>query len=64
MTKEEKRKYEAFQYWIQTNTERGVTTIPDDLCLFAVNLIKKLQKENEQLRTEVNSLKKGEVKYE
>ena len=67
MTKEEKRKYEAFQYWIQTNTEKGVTTIPDDLCLFAVNLINKLQKENEefkilkkeneQLRTEVNSLK-------
>lgn len=26
--------------------------------------IKKLQKENEQLRTEVNGLKKGEVKYE
>lgn len=70
MTKEEKRKYEAFQYWIQTNTEKGVTTIPDDLCLFAVNLINKLQKENEefkilkkeneQLRTEVNSLKKKE----
>lgn len=26
--------------------------------------IKHLQKENEQIRTEVNSLKKGEVKYE
>lgn len=31
-------------------------------CLEVSN--KKLQKENEQLRTEVNSLKKGEVKYE
>lgn len=50
MTEEEKRKYEAFQYWIQTNTERGVTTIPDNLCLFVVNLIKKLQKENEKLK--------------
>lgn len=47
MNDEEKRKYEAFQYWIQTNTERGVTAIPDNLCLFVVNLIEKLQKENE-----------------
>ena len=46
MNEKEKRKYEAFQYWIQTNTERGVTTIPDNLCLFVINLIKSLQKEN------------------
>ena len=39
MNEEEKRKYEAFQYWIQTNTEKGVTTIPYTLCLFVVNLI-------------------------
>ena len=50
MNEEEKRKYEAFQYWIQTNTERGVTTIPDNLCLFIVNLIKGLQKENEKYK--------------
>ena len=53
MNEEEKRKYEAFQYWIQTNTERGVATIPDNLCLFVVNLIKSLQKENEELKNEV-----------
>lgn len=50
MNEEEKRKYEAFQYWIQTNTEKGVTTIPDNLCLFVVNLIRSLQKDNEELR--------------
>lgn len=50
MNEEEKRKYEAFQYWIQTNTERGVTTIPDNLCLFVVNLIKSLQKENKKYK--------------
>lgn len=50
MNDEEKRKYEAFQYWIQTNTERGVTAIPDNLCLFVVNLIEKLQKENEKYK--------------
>ena len=52
MNEEEKRKYEAFQYWIQTNTEKGVTTIPDNLCLFVVNLIKSLQKENEELKSD------------
>lgn len=50
MSEEEKRKYEAFQYWVKTNTEKGVTTIPDSLCLFVVNLIKKLQKENEKYK--------------
>ena len=50
MNEEDRRKYEAFQYWIQTNTEKGVTTIPDTLCLFVVNLIKSLQKENEELK--------------
>lgn len=53
MNEEEKRKYEAFQYWIQTNTEKGVTTIPDTLCLFVVNLIKSLQKENEKLKNKL-----------
>lgn len=53
MNEEEKRKYEAFQYWIQTSTERGVTTIPDNLCLFAANLIKSLQRENEELNEKI-----------
>ena len=55
MNEEEKRKYKAFQYWIQTNTERGVTTIPDNLCLFVINLIKSLQKENEELKQDRNN---------
>lgn len=33
-------------------TEKGVTTIPDNLCLFIVNLIKSLQKENEELKAD------------
>lgn len=53
MNEEEKRKYEAFQYWIQTNTERGVATIPDNLCLFVINLIKRLQKENKELNKKI-----------
>lgn len=63
MNQEEKRKYEAFQYWIQTNTERGVTTIPDNLCLFIVNLIKSLQKENEELKIKNNAIKRESEAY-
>lgn len=63
MNEEEKRKYEAFQYWIQTNTERGVTTIPDNLCLFVVNLIKSLQKENEKLNNRCRNLDKEAQGY-
>lgn len=62
MNDEEKRKYEAFQYWIQTNTERGITAIPDNLCLFVVNLIEKLQKENEELKEDRDKFKKGLLK--
>ena len=60
MNEEEKRKYEAFQYWIQTNTEKGVTTIPDTLCLFVVNLIKSLQKENEKLKAKLLDTLEGQ----
>ena len=62
MNDEEKRKYEAFQYWIQTNTERGVTAIPDNLCLFVVNLIEKLQKGNEELKEDRDKFKKKLLK--
>lgn len=61
MNEEEKRKYEAFQYWVKTNTERGVTTIPDNLCLFIVNLIKSLQKENEELKNDYENLNNSVV---
>lgn len=64
MNEEEKRKYEAFQYWIQTNTEKGVTTIPDNLCLFVINLIKSLQKENEDLHREINQRIKLKIENE
>ena len=64
MNEEERRKYEAFQYWIQTNTEKGVTTIPDNLCLFVINLIKSLQKENEDLHREINQRIKLKIENE
>lgn len=60
MNEEEKRKYESFQYWIETNTEKGVATIPDNLCLFIVNLIKSLQKENEELKDKLLDTLEGQ----
>lgn len=55
MNEEEKRKYESFQYWIETNTEKGVATIPDNLCIFIINLIKKLQKENKNYEEQIKN---------
>lgn len=49
-TEEEKKVIENFKYWIQTNTERGVCTIPDYICINALNLLKKQQKEIEELK--------------
>lgn len=60
-TKEENKAIENFKYWIQTNTERGVCTIPDYICLNALNLLEKQQKEIEKYKriAEMN-LKDGE----
>lgn len=48
-TEGEKKVIENFKYWIQTNTERGVCTIPDYICINALNLLEKQQKEIEWL---------------
>lgn len=39
MNEEEKKKYEAFKYWLETNTEKGVTSIPDNLCKSVIKII-------------------------
>ena len=41
MNREEKRIVEGFRHWIDTNTERGVTTIPNSLCEKVYKLIVK-----------------------
>ena len=32
MTDEEMKEYEAFKYYYQTNTEKGISYIPDYMC--------------------------------
>ena len=32
MTIEQKKHIDAFKYWVQTNTENGVSTIPKSIC--------------------------------
>ena len=32
MSDEEKKEYEAFKYYYQTNTEKGISYIPDYMC--------------------------------
>ena len=53
MSKEERRNLEAFIYWVETNTERGVSTIPDYICNNIINLITKQQKEIENIQTNI-----------
>ena len=45
----EKKEYEAFKYYYQTNTEKGISYIPDYMCENVLNLIEKQQKEIERL---------------
>ena len=46
----EKKEYEAFKYYYQTNTEKGISYIPDYMCENVLNLIEKQQKEIEELK--------------
>jgi hypothetical protein len=32
LTTEQKKHIDAFKYWVQTNTENGVSTIPESIC--------------------------------
>jgi len=32
LTTEQKKHIDAFKYWVQTNTENGVSTIPKSIC--------------------------------
>lgn len=60
MTEEEKEAIEEFrkQLRLAINIDDVTTVIRNDNAQIILNLLEKLLKENEQLRTEVNSLKK------
>ena len=59
MTEEEKEAIEEFrkQVRLAINIDDVTTVIRNDNAQIILNLLEKLLKENEQLRTEVNSLK-------
>lgn len=52
MNEEEKKAIANFKYWIDTNTEKGVCYLPDYIYTKVLNLIEKLQKENEELKNQ------------
>jgi hypothetical protein len=44
MTNEQKKHVDAFRYWVQTNTENGVSTIPESICKDIIaDLLKELK---------------------
>lgn len=47
---EKEKAIESFKWWIDTNTEKGVSHIPDFLCNDVLKYINKLRKENEELK--------------
>jgi len=59
MSREEKQIIDGFRYWIDTNTERGVTTIPNSLCEKVYKLVIKknhntdLVEEFEKIKAEI-----------
>ena len=40
MTLEQKKHVEAFEYWVETNTENGVSTIPERICKEIIAILK------------------------
>ena len=57
MNEEEKKAIANFKYWIDTNTEKGVCYLPDYICAKVLNLIEKLQKENEHKAEKIENQK-------
>ena len=52
ISEKEQKSIANFKYCIDTNTERGICYLPDYICAKVLNLIEKLQKENEELKEE------------
>ncbi len=46
LTTEQKKHVDAFEYWVQTNTENGVSTIPESICKDIIAILKEKDGEN------------------
>lgn len=47
MTLEQKKKVDAFKYWVETNTENGVSVIPEFICKDIIAILKDKDDEKE-----------------
>ena len=43
LTTEQKKHVDAFEYWVKTNTENGVSVIPESICKDIADLLKELK---------------------
>ena len=46
LTTEQKKHVDAFEYWVKTNTEDGVTIIPESICKYIIAILKDKDGEN------------------
>lgn len=49
-TKDELNHINAFIYWIKTNTEKGVTTIPRHICNNIIKILESIDKDGIEAR--------------
>lgn len=54
MTEEQRKQIKAFKYWLDTNTESGISTIPEYMCKNIYNVAVKALEENEQIKAQIN----------
>ena len=52
LTTEQKKHVDAFEYWVKTNTENGVSTIPKSICDNIIAILK--DKDGDTSGSEVN----------
>ena len=48
MTIAQKKKIDAFEYWVKTNTEDGVSTIPKSICDNIIAILREKGGENHE----------------
>lgn len=56
MNEKEKKQIKDFEYWVNTNNEKGVCSIPDYICNRVLNLIDKQNKELNKLKSKNKEL--------
>jgi len=48
MTTEQKKHIDAFEYWVKTNTENGVSILPESICKDIIAILKDKDGENHE----------------